>query len=67
FSSLGLDTSTAIRMFLTMSVENNGLPFTVQHNTNYSLKQAMLDSETLTNLSGTFKGAKDTVVSMLED
>ncbi|MDR3120647.1 MAG: type II toxin-antitoxin system RelB/DinJ family antitoxin [Clostridiales bacterium] len=27
FSSMGLDTSTAIRMFLTASVESRGLPF----------------------------------------
>ena len=27
FSSLGLDTSTAIRIFLSAAVENNGIPF----------------------------------------
>ena len=26
FSSLGLDTSTAVRIFLASSIENNGLP-----------------------------------------
>ena len=34
FSSLGLDTSTAIRMFLVASAEANGIPFAVQHNVN---------------------------------
>ena len=29
FSSLGLDTSTAIRIFLNVSVENSGIPFSV--------------------------------------
>jgi len=29
FSSLGLDTSTAIRMFLVASLETNGIPFAV--------------------------------------
>ena len=29
FSSLGLDTSTAVRIFLTMAIENGGLPFEV--------------------------------------
>lgn len=33
FSSLGLDTSTAIRIFLNASVENAGIPFSVQHKT----------------------------------
>lgn len=31
FSSLGLDTSTAIRMFLMASMENGGIPFPVAH------------------------------------
>ena len=31
FSSLGLDTSTAIRIFLNASIENAGIPFSVQH------------------------------------
>ena len=31
FSSLGLDTSTAIRMFLVASTETNGIPFAVKH------------------------------------
>lgn len=30
FSSIGLDTSTAVNMFLTASLESNGLPFTVK-------------------------------------
>jgi DNA-damage-inducible protein J len=32
FSSLGLDTSTAIRMFLIASMEAGGIPFAVKHN-----------------------------------
>jgi len=32
FSSLGLDTSTAIRMFLIASTETGGIPFAVTHN-----------------------------------
>jgi DNA-damage-inducible protein J len=31
FTSLGLDTSTAVRMFIAASLENNGIPFTVTH------------------------------------
>jgi DNA-damage-inducible protein J len=31
FSSLGLDTSTAIRMFLMASMEAGGIPFAVMH------------------------------------
>ena len=31
FSSLGLDTSTAVRMFLVASMEAGGIPFAVTH------------------------------------
>ncbi|MCL2167349.1 MAG: type II toxin-antitoxin system RelB/DinJ family antitoxin [Clostridiales bacterium] len=31
FSSLGLDTSTAIRMFLVASMKEGGIPFLVSH------------------------------------
>lgn len=45
FSSLGLDTSTAIRIFLNASIENAGIPFSVQHKTiSYSLEEAIYDS-----------------------
>jgi DNA-damage-inducible protein J len=33
FTGLGLDTSTAVRMFLAASLESNGLPFAVKHHT----------------------------------
>ena len=33
FESLGLDTSTAIRMFLVASMETGGIPFAVRHTT----------------------------------
>ena len=31
FGSLGLDTSTAVRMFLFMALENKGIPFAIKH------------------------------------
>jgi addiction module RelB/DinJ family antitoxin len=31
FSSLGLDTSTAIRMFLAKAIDYDGIPFSVNH------------------------------------
>ena len=68
FASLGLDTSNAIRIFLTLSVENNGLPFPVQHKEpDYSLKQAIKDSLEMKNLNGPFDSAEAAVESMLGD
>ena len=66
FASLGLDTSTAIRIFLTMSVEAGGLPFEVK-NPNLSLRQAMDDVLNKRNLSKSYKNAKDAINAMLED
>ena len=33
FTSLGLDTSTAVRMFLVAATETGGIPFAVKHGT----------------------------------
>lgn len=68
FSSLGLDTSTAIRIFLNASIENAGIPFSVQHKQiPLSLQEAVYDSRFQTNLQGPFNNAKEAVASMLED
>ncbi|MDR1737124.1 MAG: type II toxin-antitoxin system RelB/DinJ family antitoxin [Oscillospiraceae bacterium] len=37
FASLGLDTSTAIRMFLVAAMESGGIPFAVTHRTDRSI------------------------------
>lgn len=56
FSSLGLDTSTAIRIFLNAAIENAGIPFSVQHKTvSDSLQEAIYDSRFKRNLNGPFK------------
>ena len=34
YSSLGLDTSTAIRIFLTASIRAGGIPFSIVHDNN---------------------------------
>lgn len=68
FSSLGLDTSTAIRIFLNASIEHAGIPFSVQHKTiPASLQEAIYDSRFRNNLHGPFDSAADAVASMLED
>ena len=67
FSSLGLDTSTAVRIFLMASLENNGLPFPVKRLTMQSdLQEAVEDTRLRRNLHGPFKTAESAVASMLE-
>lgn len=68
FSSLGLDTPTAIRIFLNAAIENAGIPFSVQHKpVSDSLQNAIYDSRFKRNLNGSFDNAADAVASMLED
>ena len=66
FASLGLDTSTAIRMFLAISIENGGIPFEVKL-PNDSLKKAMNDVLNRRNLSEPYVNVNDAIQSMLED
>ena len=73
FSSLGLDTSTAVKMFLAASLENNGLPFPVKRRTVQSdtvqsdLQEAIDDTRLRRNLHGPFKTAEKAVAAMLEE
>ncbi|MBQ7081387.1 MAG: type II toxin-antitoxin system RelB/DinJ family antitoxin [Fibrobacter sp.] len=68
FQSLGLDTSTAIRIFLTFAIEKNGIPFDVRHAPeDLSLKKAISDTRKQENLHGPYSSAQEAVASMLED
>ena len=49
FASLGLDTSTAIRIFLKQALLANGLPFQVSLTPNAITRSAMLEAEELIN------------------
>lgn len=66
FSSLGLDTSTAIRIFLSIAIETGGLPFEVKR-LQKSLKLAMKDVLLKENLSKPYDTANDAIKAMLED
>ena len=68
FASLGMDTSTAIRIFLNAAVERDGIPFSVGHqDAGDSLVQAIRDTRRRQNLFGPFDTAEDAIASMLED
>ncbi len=68
FSSLGLDTSTAVRIFLNAAIEYDGIPFLVGHKTNaFSLAQAISDGRNRQNLHGPFESGEAAVAAMLED
>ena len=66
FASLGLDTATAIQIFLRASIARAGIPFPVQHyEISEDLMEAVHDSRTGQNLHGPFASAEDAVASML--
>ena len=68
FASLGFDTSTAVRIFLTAAVENRGLPFEVRHKVlPKNMEQAIYDSRNRVNLHGPYDTAEEAVSAMLED
>jgi len=65
FSSLGLDTSTAVRMFLMASLECDGLPFAVKRRApKPDLLEAIEDTRLRRNLHGPFKTAEEAVASI---
>lgn len=67
FTDLGLDTSTAIRIFLVAAQENNGFPFPVKRMASPEAIEAFEDARLHRNLSGPYRTAKEAVAAMLED
>ena len=61
FSSLGMDVSTAINLFLVQSIQHGGLPFDVTlHRPNAETLQAIKDK----NLNGPFHSVSDLMQSL---
>lgn len=68
FTGLGLDTSTAVRIFLTAALEHGGLPFEVKHLPfSQEMSQAIYESRNRVNLNGPYDTAQEAVNAMLED
>jgi DNA-damage-inducible protein J len=68
FNNLGFDTSTAVRMFLSAALANDGMPFAVKRRKpNSELLEAIQDTRNRRNLHGPYKTAEEAVAAMLED
>ena len=68
FMSFGMDTSTAVLIFLNAAVENDGLPFPVSHWVpKEDLLQDIEDALNGKNVYGPFRTGEEAVASMLED
>ena len=62
FTSFGMDTSTAVRVFLNMAVENDGIPFFISHRVpKEDLLQAVEDARNGKNLYGPFRSNIGTI------
>jgi len=61
FGSLGLDTSTAVRMFLFIALENKGIPFAIKHTeTTTPVKAGVISRSAMFGcLRGQYKVAED--------
>jgi DNA-damage-inducible protein J len=70
FASLGMDISTAMRMFIAAALDHDGLPFAVKRKgyrkPNAELREAMEDIRLGRNLHGPFETVDEAVRSMLE-
>ena len=62
FSSLGLDTSTAVRMFLVASIDAGGIPFAIAHGVDRdaSIREAIAYRKA----GGTFLTAEQSLANM---
>lgn len=67
FAGLGLDTPTAVRIFLKASQENNGFPFSVAHSRTCGMDDPYRDARLLRNLSGPYSSGREAIAAMLED
>ena len=68
FSGLGLDTPTAVRIFLTAAQEYSGFPFPIQHRAlTRETMEALEDARLHRTLYGPFNTAEEAVDAMLED
>ena len=68
FSSLGLDTPTAVRIFLTSAQNYNGFPFPINRPPlSAESAEAFEDARLHRNLYGPYATAEDAVKAMLED
>ena len=62
FTSLGLDTSTAIRIFLAASLRNGGIPFSITHDNNDD--SAIQKSIAYRKSGGEFVSGKQSLINM---
>ena len=68
FKDLGMDTATAVRVFLVKALDTGGFPFPIkQRRASDDLAKAVSDTRSRKNLNGPYATATEAVNAMLED
>ena len=67
FQSLGLDTTTAVRMFLRQSLAYGGIPFTVRKKGKRRIDRSIEESMDPANWSGPYDDPHELVQAMLKE
>ena len=67
FQSLGLDTTTAVRMFLRQSLAFGGIPFTVKKTGKTRLERSIEESKDPANLMGPYDNVDELMQAMLKE
>ena len=68
FGELGMDTATAVRVFIKKALDTGGFPFPIrQRRVLDDLAKAVSDTRSRRNLHGPYSTASDAMKAMLED
>ena len=67
FSELGFNLSTAMTIFLRQAIRENGIPFNMKLDDDYSLEKAISDTRNRENLYGPYDTAENAFAAMMED
>jgi DNA-damage-inducible protein J len=67
FADMGINTATAVKLFIYSSVNGRRISFNLRKKPNARLLRAIDDANNNRNLSPRFKTADEAIASMLED
>lgn len=68
FTDLGLDTPTAVRIFLSAAINSNGIPFVVKRRgINVDMEEAIKDTRLRQNLSEAYSTGEEAINAALKE
>ena len=68
FADLGLDTPTAVRIFLNAAINSEGIPFVIKkRGMNIEMEEAIMDTRLRQNLSKEYSTGEEAIQAVLEE